>query len=298
MNIRKSDGTIDPSELIPPKTPQQVEFPINKKIDFSEVTITEGLSCNIDDAIAKLIGWLQEPTALVNILLDEHGVSEEQLIAMGSLIYPIEDHLLELLDRAKNNAYDVFENENSTDESKDKVIDAIDKINEQINRAKLFKYLIDEELSKGDLSELIVDKVESEKSGEVYIKIISLDRWAQKNHNTSLFQSAEGFTKNNARLVRSFGKEQKQSQIKDSITKDKPWLIEDKYYEKAPHEWYLAARYFARQLILADSKISRNHKKLAEKVLPDLTAAGFKPKGKKCYDASTIPKAFSKYKFI
>lgn len=202
MSARRPDGTIDPSKLKAPKTnPSSASK--NLVVDFNAVALDIKVSCNLDDAVAKMLGWLSSPTSLENILIDEYGISEEKLIALDTLVYPLEDHLLELLESAKERAYQVFADENATEEIKNQVIDDIEKYEAKINKAKLYKLAIDEELSKGDESELIIDKTASEKHGETYIKIINLDRWARKCYGISLLEKPNSLSKEPEQLQNS-----------------------------------------------------------------------------------------------
>lgn len=230
MSARRPDGTVDPSKIVPPKTGNQAELGEKKvEVDFNAVALDIKVSCNLDDAVAKMLGWLRSPTSLENILIDEHGISEEKLIALDTLVYPLEDHLLELLESAKERAYQVFADENATEEIKNQVIDDIEKYEAKINKAKLYKLAIDEELSKGDESELIIDKTASEKHGETYIKIISLDRWAFKCYGISLLEQPNSLSKvteqaqnsgkksNTAPSNRVFGKPQRYDPLRVEI---------------------------------------------------------------------------------
>lgn len=202
MSARRPDGTIDPSKLKAPKT-NSSSASKNPVVDFNAVAVDIKVSCNIDDAVAKMLGWLSAPTSLENILIDEHGISEEKLIALDTLVYPLEDHLLELLESAKERAYQVFADENATEVIKNQVIDDIEKYEAKINKAKHFKLAIDEELSKGAESELVIDKTASEKHGETYIKIINLDRWARKCYGISLLEKPNSLSKEPEQLQKS-----------------------------------------------------------------------------------------------
>lgn len=74
----------------------------------------------------------------------------------------------------------------------------------------------------------------------------------------------------------------------------KPWLIADSTDPTPKLEWYTPARYFARQLVVEDSKLLLKKLVLADKVATSLKNAGiYKRGGKKPYDASTVLKAFA-----
>jgi hypothetical protein len=285
MSARRPDGTVDPSKIVPPKTGNQAELGSKKaEIDFNAVTINTKVSCNIDDAVAKMLGWLSSPTSLENILIDEHEISEDKLIALDTLVYPLEDHLLELLESAKDRAYQIFADKNATEEIKNQVINDIEKYEAKINKAKLYKLAIDEELSKGTESELIVDKTASEKSGETYIKIISLDRWAHKTFNITILVRTDDFHSEKA----------KTPEASSASNIEKPWLIPHSSDEKTEQPWFIPARYFARQLVKEDTTLLSKREVLVKKVANALADVGIYKRGNKLpLNPNTIKKALS-----
>lgn len=73
----------------------------------------------------------------------------------------------------------------------------------------------------------------------------------------------------------------------------KPWLSIDPKDPIPTQSWYTPARYFARQLVIADSTLLTKRLLLAEKVSKSLAGAGiFKRGGVKRYSADTVLKAF------
>lgn len=297
-NQPSSDEPFDISKAVPPKTIARAPT-IKRDADFTEVTIETKVSCTIDVAVAKMLGWLRGPTALVNILISEHGITEENLIALDTLVYPIEDHLLELLTKAKDKAYEAFDDASTIEEVKDKSIEVLEKCEAQINRARFYKLSIDEELSKGNKSELTIDVPETESSGKTYIKLMSLDRWARKNYDISILEATRGFTSNNAERPTSVAlTEGSQTSHKQPSSDTCPWLIPDSRDPEAVHPWYIPARYFARKLVKDDTTLLSKPKILAQKVSESLTKVSiYKRGGKLPLDPSTIRKAFSNIKF-
>jgi hypothetical protein len=84
-----------------------------------------------------------------------------------------------------------------------------------------------------------------------------------------------------------------------SNTKDneplKPWLIVDPKDPPPKQPWYTSARYFARQLVIADSGLLSKRNLLAAKVVKSLTGVRiYKRGGEKPLNASTVLKAFTK----
>ncbi len=160
-------------------------------VDFEKESVEFKSSCSIDDAIAKMLGWLKGSAYLVNLLIEKDGISEEKLMKLDSLVYPLNEHLEELLQSAKDKELEVYESPSSTEEDQLRASDLVLERQEQISKANIYKLSIEEELAKGDSSELIIDHEQTEKTGEKHIKIISLDRWARKYHNAQILEGAE-----------------------------------------------------------------------------------------------------------
>ena len=75
---------------------------------------------------------------------------------------------------------------------------------------------------------------------------------------------------------------------------EKPWMAIDLSDPKAEQPWYTPARYFARQLVIADSTLLVKKLVLADKVTRSLSGVGiYKRGGKKPHDAATVLKAFA-----
>ncbi len=75
---------------------------------------------------------------------------------------------------------------------------------------------------------------------------------------------------------------------------EKPWLIPDPNDPSPELDWYVPARYFARELIKNDSTLLTKRTLLTVKVVASLTACGIKKRGnKKPYDPVTVKKALS-----
>lgn len=74
----------------------------------------------------------------------------------------------------------------------------------------------------------------------------------------------------------------------------KPWLVVDPRDPVAKLNWYIPARYFARQLVIEDSTLLTKRVLLANKVAKSLDKVGIKKRGGiKPFDRATVLKAFS-----
>lgn len=75
---------------------------------------------------------------------------------------------------------------------------------------------------------------------------------------------------------------------------EKPWLRVDPRDPNPEQHWYTPARYFARQLVIADTTLLTKKLILADKVSSSLAGVGiFKRGGKKPHAPDTVLKAFA-----
>lgn len=84
----------------------------------------------------------------------------------------------------------------------------------------------------------------------------------------------------------------------DVIDTNKPWLIHNPIDPAPKYDWYISARYFARELINENPLLLNNRNLMAQKVNELLTKSRiFKRGGKKPPSPDTILKAFSNVNF-
>lgn len=146
----------------------------------------------IDECVAKMLGWMRGSERLYRIFLDDFGVPPDKLPHLYSLIYPLDKHLDQLKERARQelfDAADAYADAQDGTVEKDALSDIIDQkyiaINdcaELIKKAHFYKSEIRKELDKDDLSQLKIDHVERNEDGVelTYITLDSLDDWAKK----------------------------------------------------------------------------------------------------------------------
>ena len=149
-----------------------------------EDSIAFKTSCDKEDAVAKLLGWLQGPV-YQDLNESEHGYTLQQLKYMDTLIYTLAEHLTDLRNQALWKTADLYEEKASVEEI-DKAINEELDIEDLMKRANLFLIEIEDELSKGELSLLKVDSEAMTKNGELHISLKSLDIWSKKTQGISI----------------------------------------------------------------------------------------------------------------
>jgi hypothetical protein len=241
-------------------------------------------SCSIEDAVAKLLGWLKGPVSHGSIRVDNGPITIEQLEYLDTLVFSLEDHLISLRQDAIYKLDDAVIAD-APDDVKRPLLDAAIDVEFLIEKAKGYFLDIQEELDKGELSELVEDHSEKDASGKAYITIKSLDRWSRKRYGIKIPDA-----------VVTSAPEQidtKSLSVENENRSVSPWLIPEPNDPPAIQPWYTPARYFARQLIKEQPTLLGNRKLLADKVRNQLIGARiYKRGGKKPLDSSTIKKAF------
>jgi len=150
-----------------------------------EILVDLRTSCTKEEAVAKMLGWLQGHIRQKYVRVSEHGVSADQLPSLHSLDGSLQEQLLELQEAARLEFVKAAETGAAHEviQAKD---EAVIEYGNLINRAASYLLDIDDELTKGDLSDLRIDHSATENSGVVHISLRSLDRWATKHYGISV----------------------------------------------------------------------------------------------------------------
>lgn len=147
-----------------------------------EIYIDFSTSCTKDVAVAKLLGWMQGPIRRKYINIEKDGISEEQLPYLHILDEPVANQLLELRKSAQRRLTEAFEND-ASDEILTELEDKVKYFDSQIHLAAQYFRDIDDELSKGDNSELRIDLESTNKTGVSHIAISTLELWSKKKYS-------------------------------------------------------------------------------------------------------------------
>jgi hypothetical protein len=197
-------------------------------------------------------------------------------IKVGAVPEGVDACLSDILDAEKDEAEADYTNakaEKLSDELIKAAFNSLEKADQLCTKAQQYRCDIIDELAKLDKSELRIDPYATTNAATPRITIRSLNQWALKKYKLM----AE---------IKPLSEQQDQN---------KPWLIADPRDPYTTSLWYTPARYFARQLVKADSTLLVKKNVLAKKVVQSLTNAGIYKRGNmKALNHSTIIKAFSK----
>ncbi|MER2513543.1 MAG: hypothetical protein ABTQ25_14185 [Nitrosomonas ureae] len=142
-------------------------------------------SCTKEEAVAKMLGWLQGPIRKRVIQVTEHGIPADQMPYLLQLEGSLEEHLLELRNAARTEFFKALEEDALIDiiEEKENVVI---ECGNQIKLAATYLESISDEVAKGNASTLRIDQEATNKSGITHITLKSLKVWALKEFGISL----------------------------------------------------------------------------------------------------------------
>jgi hypothetical protein len=139
------------------------------------------------------MGWLKGPIHPKIVKLTEDGISEDQLINLQSLDVSLAEQLQEIINTLSQRLIDAAEAEASNAELKIKH-DDVDRFKARIKTASWYMLELDNELAKGETSELVIDHHAGETSGTTHITVVSLDRWAQEKFSIFIIDESNSIT--------------------------------------------------------------------------------------------------------
>lgn len=158
-----------------------------------EVIIDLKTSCTKDEAVAKMLGWMKGSIRKRVINVTEHGIPADELPYLHTFEGPLESYLVDLRNAATDELLKAFEMDAADDVRVEKD-NAVDKCVEKIELAHAYLADIDDELAKGELSALRIDKENTRKFGEERITIRSLHDWALKKYGLHILTSSKSAT--------------------------------------------------------------------------------------------------------
>lgn len=150
-----------------------------------EILVDFRTSCTKEEAVGKLLGWMQGPIRKKYVEVNEQGISSDQLPFIHSLDGSLQEQLIELREAARMDFLKAVEEEAAHDvaQAKEESVIEYDKL---IKKAAKYLMEIEDEIAKGETSRLRVDQSTTEKLGIVHITLKSLDQWSQKNYNITI----------------------------------------------------------------------------------------------------------------
>lgn len=147
-------------------------------------------SCTVDEAVAKMLGWLRPPIHRRIIKVTPYGeIPPDYLLTMRHLPMPLEELLTqqrEMASREFLDACDKYTSFEAIEEKEKKLIEW----DEKIKKASIYKRAIKKEL-KNKTSMLVIDQEATDETGELQINLDSLYQFARKKFGIAIFDSFE-----------------------------------------------------------------------------------------------------------
>ncbi|MBK7491507.1 MAG: hypothetical protein IPI17_05415 [Nitrosomonas sp.] len=153
--------------------------------DNKEVFLKFITSCTKDEAVARMLGWMQGPVYNAEPeLTEDNNVPLEYLPYLSSLPNSLEEQLTYLVGKAKEDLDNARDSGAGPDVIKQKEA-TLNQCFEWIDKAGIYLADIVDELAKGEESDLRIDQEATGKSGVIHVTIKSLEKWAFDVHKIS-----------------------------------------------------------------------------------------------------------------
>ena len=124
------------------------------------------------------------------VAVHESGITADLLPMLQSLEVTIQETLSHMRDVASKEFIAAAESDATYEELKEKE-EAVTNIDSLIHNAFKFMSGIDEELSKGEDSTIIIDHETSKQTGVTHITLSSVNQWANKKYGISILENQE-----------------------------------------------------------------------------------------------------------
>lgn len=194
MTRQNPKNTIDVSKLVPPTTTPNIK-PTKNNDDFvfntlGNIIVDSSTSCDLDEAVAKMLGWLRGPLRIHPDEIDIRNISLAQMPYLPKLYYSLDDHLEMLIEKAADKLEAADRDINTPEQIKSKIINELLDCEDLTKKAVTYKCAINTELAKGKKSALKVDAKQTDYLNETFITLDSLNAWAKANFEISLHDNS------------------------------------------------------------------------------------------------------------
>ncbi len=143
-------------------------------------------SCTVQEAVAKLIGWMRGKTRLRVIRMnDDQGLVAEDLPFLLSLDGTVQDMLERQWEAARRAVRRVAASGASVEQI-DETRALVDDVEELKQLAATYQHDIEEEIVQDVFSELELDEAAEAQTGEIHVKLQSLEKWAHAKYGIDI----------------------------------------------------------------------------------------------------------------
>lgn len=190
MTSQNPKNTIDVSKLVPPTTTPNIKTTkFNDDFVFNSlgnIIVNSSTSCDLDEAVAKMLGWLRGPLRIHPDEIDIRNISLAQMPYLPKLYYSLDDHLEMLIEKAADKLIAADSDINTPEQIKSKIMNELLDCEDLTKKALTYKCAINTELAKAKNSALKIDVQQTDYLNETFITLDSLNAWAKANFDISL----------------------------------------------------------------------------------------------------------------
>ena len=193
MTQSNTQKAIDVKKLVPPKI-DNTNAPVKQRKAFSFNPIGNHIldiqtSCNKEEAVAKMLGWLISPLRLNPQEINIHDVALEKMPYLAELYYDLDEYLNLFREDVIENFIATNNDPTSDTQVKQKAIAGVLACDDLIVKANLYRCALDDELIKESGSRLRIHKIDSELNDKLHITLKSLSDWSKDEFQISIFQN-------------------------------------------------------------------------------------------------------------
>lgn len=193
MTQSNTKKAIDVTKLVPPKT-LVIDTP-KKYIDdyqfnvLGNITTDSSTSCDLEEAVAKMLGWLSGSLRMHPDDIDIRNITLAQMPYLPYLYYSLDDHIEMLIEKAGDNFIAADKDPEVSQEIKAKTIEAVLNCEDLSAKALAYKCAIEAELAKENKSALKVDVQKTNEQNEIFITLDSLNFWVKEEFGITIFDN-------------------------------------------------------------------------------------------------------------
>lgn len=199
MTQEKQKKAIDISKLVIPKIDPTKKLTPKKTFSFNPLgnhVLDMNTSCNMEEAIAKMLGWLQSPLRLNPEIMRVGNTTIDEMPYLPELEHRVDEYLIMFREEAIE-SYINIDDATASEEAKQKTINAVLHCEDLIVKASLYKCALDDELIKESGSRLRIHKANSELNEEQHITLKSLCDWAKEEFEINFFENIPSISMEN-----------------------------------------------------------------------------------------------------
>ena len=192
MTQSNTKKAIDVSKLVPPKIDPARKLSPKKTFSFNPLDnhlLDTNTTCNIEEAIAKMLGWLRSPLRLDPQEIRIGNITIEEMPYLHELNHDVDEYLIMFREEAVENFFNIDNDASASEEKKQKAIEALSNCDYLIDKAAHYRCALEDELIKESGSRLRIHKVSSESNDQLHITLKSLFDWAYEEFELNIFEN-------------------------------------------------------------------------------------------------------------